>query len=492
MIKYISLPILFCTLFTLSLHSQSATDALRYSNFEVGGTARSMGVGGALGALGADFSVISTNPAGMAWYRSSVFVISPTFYRSSTEASLTNGVEGTFSEENRNNFNLNSFGLVAASSPRNPDWAQFNFGIGFNRLANFHNDFFYEGSSIGSIMNRFRDQVNGPDGISDFESGLAFDNGALFDLEGDGIFESDFDFAPDASIYRRQNVERRGAINELVFSFAGNYREKLMIGATLGVPFVSFREEKVYTEIDRGPGEDGNVPFFEELEYTEELNTNGAGVNLKLGMIYRANQSLRLGLAVHTPTAYSLQDDFRTSLLYIYTDDGQIQGGTAESPDGLFEYRLRTPWRFIGSAGYIYKKLGFLSADIEYVDFTNNEFRYDGFDESEQLANQGINERLTRALRLRLGGEVAYKIFRFRAGVNLLQSPIEGDDTINTTFSGGLGVRQRGVYFDVAYQVRNIEQMYTPYLVSDNFETQDVLRDQRTGQLVFTLGFRFQ
>lgn len=492
MIKYISLPFLFCTLFALSLYGQSATDALRYSDLEVGGTARSIGVGGALGALGADFSVLSNNPAGMAWYRSSVFVISPTFYRSSTDASLTNSIENTSTEENRNNFNLNSFGLVAAANPRSPDWRQFNFGIGFNRLANFNNDFFFEGSSQGSLINRFREQVNGEDGISDFESGLGLDTGALFDLEGDGVYESDFDFAPEASIYRSQIVERRGAINELVFTFAGNYREKLMIGATLGVPFVTFREEKVYIEEDRGTTDDGNVPFFEELEYSEELNTNGAGINLKLGFVYRAHQSLRLGLAVHTPTAYSLQDDFRTTLRYTYTDSGIIQGGTFSSPDGLFEYKLRTPWRFIGSAGYIYRKLGFLSADIEYIDFTNNEFRYDGFEDSERSANQGIDERLSNAIKVRLGGEVAYEIFRFRAGVNLLQSPIEGDDTINTVFSGGVGIRERGVYFDIAYQLRNIESSYTPYLVSDDFETQDVLRDQQTRQLVFTLGFRFQ
>ena len=74
--------------FTLSLPAQNSFDALRYSTFQVGGTARSIGAGGALGALGADFSVLSTNPAGLGWYRKGEFVLSPTFYNARTTSTL--------------------------------------------------------------------------------------------------------------------------------------------------------------------------------------------------------------------------------------------------------------------------------------------------------------------------------------------------------------------------------------------------------------------
>ena len=49
--------------------AQNEEDALRYSNLHFGGTARYIGVSGAFGALGADISVLSVNPAGMARYK---------------------------------------------------------------------------------------------------------------------------------------------------------------------------------------------------------------------------------------------------------------------------------------------------------------------------------------------------------------------------------------------------------------------------------------
>jgi hypothetical protein len=469
------------------LFSQSATDALRYSAFEVGGTARSIGAGGALSALGADFSVLSTNPAGAAWYRSSDFVITPTFSNAVNNSSLTNGSGNGSSRTNTTKFNLNSFGTVVASSPRDPDWRTLNFGIGFNRLANFHSDFYFEGTSAGSIVNRFLDQANSGS-INDFESGPAIDSEALFDLDEDGVYESDFDQVPGATISREQDVRRSGGINELVFSLAGNYRERLMIGMTIGVPFISYQEEKAYREEDP----DGNVPLFNSLDYDEELNTTGTGVNLKLGAIYRASQSTRFGLAVHTPTRFSLRESYTTSMGYSYTlDSGQTINGNGSSPDGLFDYKLRTPWRFIGSAGYVYKKAGFVSAELEYVNYQNNQFQFEGFAEQEREANQGIDENLTGALRLRLGGELAYEIFRFRAGLQLFQSPVEGDDALNNVISAGVGFREKSFYVDFAYQRRNTTDSYSPYLVSSSFEEQLVNNDGNNNQFVLGLGFRF-
>ena len=469
------------------LFSQSATDALRYSAFEVGGTARSIGAGGSLSALGADFSVLSTNPAGAAWYRSSDFVITPTFSNAVTNSSLTNGSGNTPNKTNTTKFNLNSFGTVVASRTRSPDWSTFNFGIGFNRLANFHSDFYFEGESAGSIVNRFREQANN-EGISDFESGIAIDSEALFDLDEDGVYESDFDQVPGAIISRNQDIKRSGGINELVFSLAGNYKEKLMIGMTIGVPFISYQEEKAYREEDP----DGNIPLFNSLDYTEELNTTGTGINLKLGAIYRASQAARFGLAIHTPTSFSLRESYTTTMRYSFTlESGQTINGNGNSPDGLFDYKLRTPWRFIGSAGYVYRKLGFVSAELEYVNYQNNQFRFEGFEEQERRANQGIDETLTSAIRLRVGGELAYEIFRFRAGVQLFQSPVEGDDELNNVLSAGVGFREKSFYMDLAYQRRSTTSSYRPYLTSSNFEEQVVNNESNNNQFVLGIGFRF-
>lgn len=480
-------------IFILGLFAQNAFDAFRYSNFQVGGTARSIGTGGALGALGADFSVLSTNPAGLGWYRKGEFVISPTFYNARTASTLTNDKEGLPAEESRNNFNFNALGVIVAGRPSSPDWSTFNFGIGINRLANFQQQFIYEGRSEGSIILAHQEQANGPGGISDFESGVSIDADALYDLEPqDGIYESDFDLAPDdVSIFRRQEFNSRGSVNEMVFSFAGNYKERILLGLTVGVPFVRYEEDKTYREEDQGTGPDGDVPLFDDLEYTEELNTTGAGINLKLGMIYRVNQAMRLGLAVHTPTAFKLEDDFRSSMAYNYTyPDGEVVNAFAESPDGLFDYRLRTPWRVVGSGGLIIKKMGFLSAEVEYVNYSNNEFRYDGFINAEREVNNSIATTFEPALNIRLGGEAAYEIFRFRAGLGIQQSPFANDNSTNNTYSAGFGIREENFFFDLAYQLRQNEELFIPYQASGSPE-QLVVNEGRFNTFAFTLGFRF-
>jgi hypothetical protein len=45
----------------------------------------------------------------------------------------------------------------------------------------------------------------------------------------------------NASVNRSHAVNTFGKMNEMVISFGGNYDEKLMIGATIGVPFVNYR-----------------------------------------------------------------------------------------------------------------------------------------------------------------------------------------------------------------------------------------------------------
>ena len=470
---------------------QSYTDALRYSQFEVGGTARTIGIGGGIGALGADFSTLSTNPAGLGMYRRSEFVITPSFFLSTVEANLINDGQTPVRKEDRANFNVNSLGVVVASKPTNSNFTTFNFGVGFNRLGNFNQQFYYEGQSTGSIVNRFQELANGSDQLDNFESGVAVDAFALYDLEPqDGFYESDFELDTSAIINREQLVESNGSITELVFGLAGNYNEKVILGLTIGVPFLSFTEEKVYSEFDDGDGPDGNLLFFDDLQYRENLTTTGIGINLKLGVIYRINQMFRLGAAVHTPTGLRLEDSFSTSLIYNYTDDNGPTTGEATSPDGLFDYRLRTPWRFIGSGGVLFKKFGFLTAEVEYVNYSKANFKYDGFVAEEQEANDGISSNLASAINVKVGGEVAVKVFRFRAGAGINQSPVEGDNTTNLILSAGAGLRLRSFFLDVAYRRYNINETYTPYLTSQA-PLQLVDNTINNNKVMLTLGFKF-
>lgn len=472
--------------------AQGAFDALRYSTFEVSGTARSAGVGGGLGALGADFSVLGTNPAGLGMYRRSEFVLTPGFLITNSESRLLNDSDRRKAEESKSNFNLGALGVVVASKPRVGKWSTFNFGFGFNRIANFNQKLFFEGTSTGSIVDRFQELANGNEGLDDFESGVAFDAFALYDEDPvDGFYETDFELDTSALIKRQQFVDTKGGVTELVISLGGNYDEKFIIGATLGVPFISLTEDKEYQEIDEGGGPDGNVPFFDDLTYTEELTTTGIGINFKLGMIYRINQMFRVGLAAHTPTGFRLEDSFKTSMDYNFTVN-EPQSGSAESPDGLFDYKLRTPWRLIGSLGVIIGKSGFVSAEVESVNYGKNSFSFDNFVEQEKEANDGVKANLESALNIRLGGEFSYNIFRFRAGLNLLQSPLVGDDTTNNSISAGVGIREKNFFVDLAYKRFNVQETYVPYLLSDASQQQFVNNDIGTNQFVLTLGFKFR
>jgi|APTNR8051073442_1049403.scaffolds.fasta_scaffold08944_3 hypothetical protein len=478
-------------IFTLS-YSQTASDALRFSYQDGSGisTARSLGAGGALSALGADFSVISTNPAGLAWYRRSEFVITPSLTTINTESKLLESEDALINEDRLSKLGISNLGFVVASRPTASQWSTFNFGIGLNQLANFNQRFFYDGQSVGSIVNRFQELANGSDGLDDFESGLAYDADALYDFDGDGIYDSDVEIRPNALIYKEQLVATSGSINELAFAFAGSYNDKLLLGVTIGVPFLNYRVEKTYKESDKGEDAGGNVPFFDDLEFTENISTTGIGINLKAGLIYRPIQAVRLGIAFHTPTAYGLDDTYRNTMQYFYTDSDGSKSGEAESPDGLFDYKFRSPWRIIGGLGIIIGKSGFLSGEVEWADYTGAQFGYSGFQDAEREVNNDIVNQLQSAANIRLGGEFVYEIFRLRAGFGLHQSPLQGDDTVNQSISAGFGIREKSFFLDLGYRHYLVEETYTPYLTSEA-PLQFVNNDVTNGRFLLSVGFRF-
>ena len=472
--------------------AQTIDDAVRYSFLDPGGTARTVGIGGAIGALGADFSVLSTNPAGMATFRRSEFTFTPTLERSTVDATLTG--EGNFLlEQEKTNFNFNNLGLVFVSRPMGSEWTVSAFGIGLNRMANFHQSAYFEGVSEGSITDRWLEQAQGLGlgELDDFETGVAYDGEAIFqpDPTNDRFYTSDF--PENVPVNKSQLIKRKGSINELVFSFAGNYQERIMIGATLGVPFLSYDETKTYEEKD----DFDDVPYFENLTYTERLKTTGAGVNLKVGLIYRLSQAMRLGFAFHTPTGFGLSENFSTELNYNYNVDGTAYSGNASSPEGSFEYRLRTPWRFIGSGSYIFDKKGFLSAEVEWVDYTNARFNFNQITstddvEYERELNDLINNQLETALNVRLGGEFAYEIFRFRGGLSFLGAPFAaGVDPVGAV-SLGTGIRGEDFFLDLAYRHTVANSEYAPYVTNEAPQPLVSFEDNRD-RFMLTVGFKF-
>ena len=488
------LPLLFF-LAAVPAFAQLAGDVLRYSYLQPGGTARYLGAGGAFGALGAEYSSLSNNPAGLAMFRSNELVVTPSLKFSRTEAALP-GSEAL--EDTKSNFGFDNIGFIFNTTPNSSKWKTFNVGIGLNRLNNYHQSIYYQGDATGSILNGFfanaQSVVNGGGDETNFDpfsSMLAFDANAIY--YQDNVLTSDFVGNETALLNRTQTLNTSGRMNEMVLSFAGNYDEKLMLGATIGVPFVNYRLEGEYQESDPGGGVNGAVPYFSGLTYTEFLKTEGIGFNLKMGVTYRVNQMLRLGAAFHTPTYLGLTDTYSNTFTYDYEDGGgSVQGEELLSPDGISDYRLKTPWRAIGSAAVLFRKYGFLSADVEVVDYSANAFNLtaDVASADNQLVERELNKEVQRAYRqttnIRIGGEAALDNFRLRAGVNLLGKPQAGETGYNLAYTAGAGVRGESFYLDLGYRLSKGKGSISPYagapvasIVSTNNE------------VLLTLGFKF-
>jgi long-subunit fatty acid transport protein len=473
---------------------QNVSDAIRYSYFEYGGTARNVGVGNTMGSIGADLSAIVSNPAGLAMFRRSEYTVTPSLLSSNASSLLRSGRSNSPLTDTRTAFNLHNFGVVFSTKPRSANWVNMNFGIAVNHLANFNRAFNFQGRSQGSISQRFQELANGGEGVSGFETGLADEASSIYDFDpADGIYEVDYDLNPKANLSRGQTLFSRGSLSEVSFSFAGNYNDKFAFGISLGVPMASFSTEKIYTERDDSSAVGGAVPYFRDLSYREQLTTDGTGVNAKIGIMVKPNQILRLSAALHTPTVYALNDNYNYRLENNYYEDRREQGnflGKEAIREGTFEYTQSTPWRIMLGAGLIVGKSGFLSAEVEQVDYGRNRFGYDEFPEAEDEINDDIRNQLRPVTNVRIGGELVFDALRLRAGYGILPSIFQNDDSRSTVVSAGLGYRRDDYFLDLAYRRSTVTETYYPYLTT-NAPLQEVENKYTFGNIVFTLGVKF-
>lgn len=504
--KYIIL-FLLTTNVTVFISAQSISDALRFSQIESASTARMAGIGGGMSALGGEFSVVNVNPAGLAIYRSSEFSITPSFDLRNTKGTLA-GRNNSELDNNASAFSFSNVGIVLSSQPRGK-WRTSNFAIGYNRIADFKEDFSFQGQSSGSMADQFLELATAPNGLGipaqqldDFLAGPAFDAGAIGDFldEEDNLrYFNDFEEAePGAQIERLQNLRRQGSISELSLSLAGNYQNKFLIGGTLGIPLLNYSQSREYEEFDPNTEADGNVPFFESLQFTDTLSTEGVGVNVKMGMIYWPTPKLRIGAAVHTPTFYKLTDYYDTSVDYTFTAAGQTTSGRGlpAEPRNI-DYGFRTPWRFIGSGGLIVPKIGLLSAEVEYVNYAGSKYNLDKdgnsvFDlDRGDVVNEEIADELKSAINVRFGAEYMIERFLVRAGYNWLGTARTNRDDSRTRISLGGGYRADSFYLDLAYVRGNTEEAYSPYNLQNNSAEQTVDRQLSSNKILFTFGYRF-
>lgn len=486
--------ILSCLLATSILSGQTLTDAVRYSTLIPGGTARVMGAGSSFGSLGADFGGIGINPAGLADYRNSELMFSFSLNGGETNSSIMNNTPLT--TQHPDELKLENLGIVFGSGAYSGGLQTSNFAIGLNQYNNFSQNFGFQGTTQGSIVERFAGLANGNtiDELDAFETGLAEEAGAIFDSNQDLIYETDMDSLTE--VFKRQDVSRSGQVNELSFSWGGKINSNLNIGVGVGIPFISFEQNKLYQEIDT----DGTIPVFNDLSYEERLATSGTGFNLKLGMSYTFDNLIKLGLAYQTPTYYTMTDNYYTALNYdceVCNFSGEVFG----SPNGSFKYRYKTPMSLTGSIGTLIKSgnvKGFVNLDVKYIDYTANTFNFNAFSNDpaeidfERIVNGEINNQLQGAYNFNLGAEMAIDRFRVRGGYGLLGSPyfVDRGSEFDKLYSIGAGVRGDSFYFDIAFQSRDFSEGYFPYQLDVGSGVQLVENQSDISKITLTVGFK--
>lgn len=479
--------------------AQNEVDALRYTRYGLTGSARIQGIGGAQTALGADVSTIASNPAGLGMFRRSEFSISPGMGFSSSVGRVGNSV----TNDERNSLGIPHMGLIFADRQGNEesDWRGVTFGLSFTRLNNFNNRTSYRNTAGGqdpTIVEYFTELAN-LRGRTQNDLDNEFDQG-FNTLEGLAYGAYLFDFDEDGfavpvervgNVNQSEEIIRRGSQNQIDIGGGTSYRDKIYLGASLGIITSDFRQERFFREAEENASTD-----FTNLELRDEFRTRGTGINLKLGIIARPSDVIRLGASVQTPTMYNFNETYQRS---IYTSFLPGENYSAVEMPGEFSYRMTTPFRATGGVAFFLQKYGFIAADVEYVDYANIRFsEADDFSGNSSYFNS-VNDRIAEsyqsALNFRIGAEGRYEVFRFRAGYAITGSPysdVDFDGSINT-FTLGAGIRLNKFYADVAFASSTGNTLYRPYTFNDPAVTVPPVVDieDKLNTVMLTLGYNF-
>ena len=485
MLKQILVLILFINS-AVFLYAQNEEDALRFSFLTYGGTARYMGMSGAFSALGADFSSLSSNPAGIGSFKKSRVMFS------AGAIMMNTGVEywGENTEEDFVRGNLNNLGAVFNLLPYSPEstgWKTVSLGIGYNYLQNFSNRKKIVGDNPNSsFLDVFMNNSDGthPEKLSDW-LWMAFDTYAI-----DTIPNSDYTYInPLYDFYgenQKRTVETKGGIGEWVFSMGGNYADLIQVGVTLGIQNIHSQYTLLHSEY-------ADTIDFQSFDYAENVETRGNGFNFKFGMIYRPVHFLRIGLAFHTPTYFSLTDVYSYNLdTYWRTPDSE--GNTEyHSSAGEYEYNYEyySPYRTVAGLAFVLWKYAIVSADYEYLNYGKSKFRAEDYD--FETENNAIKQKYGNGHNLRVGMEIRLAPVYLRGGVSYYGSATSETFDASGSVSGyslGIGLKTRTIYLDFAFNHSYTKNTYLLYEYDlGKFETADYKINK--DQINFTLGYKF-
>lgn len=462
-----------------SAEAQSMYDALRYSENNYEGTARTMAMGNAFTALGGDLGSVNINPAGSAVARYSQVTITPGVAVSVSTAGGTS--PDYFSKSYRTpmgRFNLPNIGF-SVNFDTNMSYGIKNWSMGFtvNRTNTYQDDMFTKGlnstTSFAGAMATFAAGINvndlilANDGSYDpyYDSGIPFDvilayeSGIISDIYNDrgtedvsddwttgldyaGVTENYYEKDPSAGTGEIdiENIGLNGnTINQIysrritgykydyVFNWAANISDVVYIGANLGITSLSYNQEYYIKENSGGDASDYSLfqTQFNSLRYNNLYSATGVGVYGKFGILVTPGNGLRLGAAIQTPTATTIRERWSANAS-VTTYSDSYGNGDAETPESSYQYELRSPFRFNVGAAYTFGSFAVVSADYEMANYrgmyiheskTNDNSNFDA-------VNSSIKERMGVSHMFRAGVEIKpFSSLAVRAGYGLTTSP---------------------------------------------------------------------
>lgn len=457
---------LFITGLTVSAsYSQEVSDALRYSQDNLTGTARFRAMSGAFGAVGGDLSSLSVNPAGSAIFNTNQVGVS----FSNQNVKNNSNYFGTTTSDKENSFILNQAGGVFVFKDRNPNngWNKIAIGATYENTNNFKNSVFSAGTNpTNSIDGYFLAYANGiPLGdISKiaFEDLTYREQQAFFGYDGfvinpvannDNNTQYTSNVPAGGNYYQENEIYTSGYNSKASFNISTSYKDRIFIGANLNVHVTDYRRTSSFYESNNNP----LVPneTISNLRFNNELYTYGNGFSFQLGAIGKVTKSLRLGLAYESNTWYELYDEVTQSLFTTTETSAGDSFDNRVNPNvvNVYEsYTLQTPDKWTLSAAYVFGKSGLISIDYSTKNYGNSKFKPTN-DAGFRGVNSDISNDLKRNDELRIGAEYKINQLSLRGGYRFEGSPYENRRTIEdlNSFSGGLGYNFGGTKLDLAY-----------------------------------------
>lgn len=457
-----------------SVTAQEITDALRFSQNDMTGTARFRAMGGAFGALGGDLSAISSNPASSSIFANNQFGGSLNLSNQTTKANFF----GSNNQEANSELDLNQAGFVFVfnNSSGKSDWNKFAFGINYENLNNFNSTLFYSGYNNNSIGEYFKEYANLKGGISvndlilpagyslsevyanyNFEDQQALLGYQAYIIDTDAAYDDATNrkyislVAPGGNYFQQNSILNTGYNGKVSFNASAQYQEKLTIGINLNSHFTDYIKSSRFFEYNNN--NTTTTDYVNTVYFNNDLHTFGNGFSFQLGAIYKASNLLRFGITYDSSTWFRLEDELTQSVEAI---SGNINGNLPIDSANPFltivygPYKIKTPDKWTFSSALVFGKDGLISFDYSTKNYST--MYYKPNTDYNELNNE-ISNTFKNTKEYRIGIEKKIKQWSLRGGYRMEESPYKDKNRMGDlkSYSGGIGYNFGGTKLDFSY-----------------------------------------